>query len=137
MNKSEKHFRSYQSPSGTTVRAGFKQYMWCPLSHPSQSNIFSGSTLRRQSLQRAFNAERFQVILLSTWPKISKFVKYLIQAKFRNAKCVCLPKNAKWTYNWEKLVQACNDSSHLSSGVRTTGFGSTKKKCVNKTATYN
>lgn len=41
----------------TCLIGGFKQYIWCPRSQPSHSNICSASPLRRHILQRAFNTD--------------------------------------------------------------------------------
>jgi hypothetical protein len=44
----------YQSPEGTDLSFGLRQYMWWPRSQPSHSSIFSGSVFRRQIRHLAF-----------------------------------------------------------------------------------
>lgn len=48
-----------------TLSLGFRQYMWCPLSHLSHSSICSASPLRLQILQRAWRADFCQMMLFS------------------------------------------------------------------------
>lgn len=41
----------YQSPSGTSVNLGLRQYIWQPLSHQSHSSNLASSQERRHTLQ--------------------------------------------------------------------------------------
>lgn len=63
---------------GQTLTGGLRQYMWCPLSHMSQSSIFSPSPFLRQILQRAFRADFDQMILDSRVDMCRNIYKHAI-----------------------------------------------------------
>lgn len=71
-----------------TLTGGFRQYIWCPLSQPSQRSMCSPSPFRRQIRQRAWSADFDQIILFSN--------------------------EERWRKIWGKLVQLVNDSSQRS-----------------------
>ena len=68
----------YLRKSTHTLRGGLRQYMWCPRSHWSHNNIFSGSPFLLHSLQRVCSTDLDQVTAFSSVDRCKKTCERLV-----------------------------------------------------------